>query len=143
MGKSIVWLIVFVVTIIVEAMTVGLVSIWFTIGAIGGFIASLFTNDYLIQTAVFIIISILSLIVTRPIVKKILPKGVPKTNVNELIGKTALVTKELSDKKIGQVKVSGQIWSALNKEKEILSIDTEVEILSIEGVKLIVRKKDL
>jgi len=140
--SSLFWLIVFIGLVVIELLTVGLVSVWFATGAVAAFITSYFTNNAYIQTSIFVVISIISLIITRPILKKYFNKDIVKTNVNKLIGETAIVIEELSKTNIGKVKVDGQIWSALNSEKGKIRIDSEVEILSIEGVKLIVRKKE-
>lgn len=136
------WLIIFVLTLVVEALTTSLVSIWFSIGALFSFITSYITDSALIQFLVFVVVSVIALFVTKPIVKKYFKREIIKTNCNELIGKSALVIEEITDKNMGKVKVSGQIWSALNKDKGTIDADSEVEVLSIEGVKLIVRKKD-
>lgn len=136
------WLIIFVVLVVIELLTVGLVSIWFAAGALVTFIISYFTNNIFIQIPIFIAVSIISLIATRPIIKKHFTSNIVKTNVNKLIGETAIVLEDLSKTNMGKVKVDGQIWSAINNEKGKILKDSEVEILSIEGVKLIVRKKE-
>ena len=136
------WLIVFIVLVVIELITVGLVSVWFAAGALAAFISSYFTDNILIQLPIFIVVSIVSLIATRPILKKFFSKNIVKTNVNKLIGETAIVLEDLSKTNMGKVKVDGQIWSAINSEKGRILKDSEVEILSIEGVKLIVRKKE-
>lgn len=142
MNNGSLWLIIFIITLVVEALTTSLVSIWFSIGALSSFITSYITDNTLIQIIVFVITSVIALIITKPIIKKYIKKDIIKTNCNNLIGKFALVTEEVTDKNIGKVKVDGQIWSALNKDKGTIDADSEVEVLSIEGVKLIVRKKD-
>lgn len=136
------WLIVFIVLVVIELITVGLVSVWFAAGAVAAFITSYFTNNIFIQIPIFVAISIISLIATRPILKKYFSKDIIKTNVNKLIGETAIVLEDLSKTNMGKVKVDGQIWSAINSEKGKIIKDSEVEILSIERVKLIVRKKE-
>jgi len=136
------WLIVFIVLVVIELITVGLVSVWFAAGALAAFISSYFTDNILIQLPIFIVVSIVSLIATRPILKKFFSKNIVKTNVNKLIGETAIVLEDLSKTNMGKVKVDGQIWSAINSEKGRILKDSEVEILSIEGVKLIVRKRE-
>ncbi len=142
MNNSIIWLIIFILTLIIEGLTVGLVSIWFSIGALGAFIATYFTENTIIQLFVFVIISIIALIITRPLTKKYLAKEKTKTNYNDLIGKTGIVIENITDKKMGIVKIKNQTWSAINSTKGTLKKDEEVEVLSIEGVKLIVRKKE-
>lgn len=136
------WLILVIILIIIELITVGLVSIWFAVGALASFITSYFTDNIFIQLPIFIVVSILVLIFTRPLVKKYVSKNITKTNVNKLIGETAIVIEDITKTNVGKVKIDGQIWSALNNEKGRIKKDEEVEVLSIEGVKLIVRRKD-
>lgn len=136
------WLIIFIVLVVIELLTVGLVSVWFAAGAVAAFITSYFTNNLFIQLPIFIVISIVSLLCTRPIIKKYFTNNIVKTNVNKLIGETAIVLEDLSKTNMGKVKVDGQIWSAINSEKGKIKKDEEVEVLSIEGVKLIVKKKE-
>lgn len=143
MSNGVIWLIIFIFTLLIEAITVGLVSIWFTIGSIAAFITSYFTDNIIIEIFVFVVVSIVSLIITRPLAKKYLVKKVTKTNCDTLIGKTGIVMTDITDKDMGTVKVNGQIWSALNKDKGTIIKENEVDILSIEGVKLIVRKKEI
>lgn len=140
--SSTIWLIIFIALVVIELITVGLVSVWFAAGAVAAFITSYFTDSMFIQIPIFIVVSIISLIITRPLVKKWSSKNIIKTNVNKLIGETAVVLEDLSKTNMGKVKVDGQIWSAINSEKGKILKDSEVEILSIEGVKLIVRKKE-
>jgi len=136
------WLILFIVLVVIELITVGLVSVWFAFGAVAAFITSYFTDNMFIQIPVFVVVSIVSLIVTRPLVKKWSSKNIIQTNVNKLIGETAIVLEDLSKTNIGKVKVNGQIWSAINSEKGKIKKEEEVEVLSIEGVKLIVQRKE-
>ena len=141
--NSSIWLILFIILIVIEILTTGLVCIWFAIGALISFIFSYFTNNLVIEVPIFIISSIISLIITRPILKKYFSKNIIKTNVNKLIGETGIVLESVSKTNMGKIKVDGQIWSALNSEKGSIKENTEVEVLAIEGVKLIVRKKDV
>ena len=140
--SSIFWLILFIGLLVIELITVGLVSVWFAAGALMAFITSYFTSNLFIQLPIFIIVSVVSLIITRPLIKKYFTNNIVKTNVNKLIGETGIVLEDLSKTNMGKVKVVGQIWSAINIEKGKISKDSEVEILSVEGVKLIVRKRE-
>lgn len=133
------WIGLFIILLIIEVVTTGLVTIWFAIGALAAFITSLITDSTLIQGIVFFVVSILSLIFTRPILNKYIKPKVEKINL-DLVGKTGLVTKDISEFEIGEVKVEGKYWSAKSKEK--IEKGSKVEILSIEGVKLIVKKKE-
>jgi len=140
--NSSIWLILFIVLIVIEMCTVGLVCIWFALGALVSFIISYFSNNLLIEIPIFVIVSFVALIFTRPILQKYFKKNIIKTNVNKLIGETGIVIEDVTKTNMGKIKVDGQIWSALNSEKGRIEKDTEVEVLSVEGVKLIVRKKE-
>lgn len=95
----------------------------------------------MVQMWVFIIISVLSLIFTKPLVKNKLNFKKTETNADRVIGKTAIVTDEINSEKFaGEVKVNGQMWSAISYENEIIEKDSKVKILDIEGVKLVVEK---
>ena len=132
------WLVIFMILLLIELCTVNLVSIWFAIGALGGVVAATVTNNVTIQVIVFIVVSIISLLITKPIVKKIRTRKITPTNLDRVIGKEGLVTKEISKNSFGEVKIGGCIWTATSKEK--IEKDTQVKVLQIEGVKLVVEK---
>ena len=135
------WLALIVAFIIVEACTYQLVCIWFAIGSIGGLFASMATDNVLIQAAVFTFLSALMLICLRPAVRRVLkPKGL-KTNVDGLIGKEIMITKDVSnaDEK-GEGKVNGLIWSVRSADNEPIPKGTCALIEKVEGVKLIVKE---
>lgn len=134
------WLILFVILIILELCTINLTTIWFAFGALLAYVTSLFFDNLLIQTTVFLVVSVATLIFTRPIVKKYLLKKPSRTNADMLIGKVGIVTKEIVKDNVGEVKIDGKYWSAKSNKK--IKEGSKVEILSIEGVKLIVEKKE-
>ncbi len=135
-----VWLIFFVILVIIELITVNLVTIWFALGALITSLVSLYTTDTVILLAFFVITSLLLLILTKPVVKKLKVKKVVATNLDQVIGKTGIVSVPIEKDKIGEVKVLGKTWSAYS-DKEI-SKDKKVKILSISGVKLKVEEKE-
>lgn len=137
------WLIIFFILLVIELITVGLVSLWFMAGSLVTFIVSYFTDNLFIQLPIFLVTSILFLIFTRPLINKYFRKNIIKTNVNKLIGEEGIVLEDVTKTNMGKVKVDGQIWSAINHEKGRIKKDEEIEVLAIEGVKLIVRKKDV
>ena len=134
------WLLLFIVLIIIELLTVNLTTIWFAFGSFVAYILSFFVSDILVQTIIFLVSSIVLLIFTRPIVKKFLVKEEVKTNADMLIGKRCIVTKEITRNETGEVKVNGQYWTAKANKK--IKAGSEAIILSIEGVKLIVKEKE-
>ena len=134
-----VWLIFIIILVIIELITVNLVTIWFALGALITSLVSLYTTDTVILLAFFVITSLLLLILTKPVVKKLKVKKVVATNLDQVIGKTGIVSVPIEKDKIGEVKVLGKTWSAYS-DKEI-SKDKKVKILSISGVKLKVEEK--
>lgn len=121
-------------------MTTNLVTIWFAFGSLCAFISSYFTNSIIIELIVFIIFTILSLIFTKPILDKYIKKDTIKTNIDMIIGKTGIVTEDITPLKCGRVKLQGKSFMAISN-KEIKK-DKKVEILKIEGVKVIVKEKE-
>ena len=128
------WLVLFVVLALFELVTVNLVSIWFSFGALITTFVSLVTDNLMIHLAVFTISSILLLLLTKPFVKKIKRREVVPTNLDRVIGKVGVVTEKIENDGIGEVKVLGKRWSAYsNKEIEV---NRKIKVLSINGVKL-------
>ena len=137
-----IWLAVIVICLIIEAVTLGLTTIWFAGGALIAFIASLFRVPIAIQFFLFFIVSLALLFLTRPIAIKYFNKDRIKTNVDTLIGKQDVVISEINNLKgEGTVILEGKEWTARSNAKhEILEDGMVVKILRIEGVKLIVEK---
>ncbi len=135
------WLVAMIIFIVVEAVSVGLLTIWFAFGALVALIASYFQLSFMVQVAIFAITSLLLLFYTRPIIKKFITPRSVKTNAESLIGKKAVVIKEITEHAYGQVKVGAQVWTAKATTQETINKDSEVIIDAIEGVKLIVKKQ--
>ena len=133
------WLMIFIVLLLIEICTVNLVSIWFACGALLSFLTAMFTNNIFIQLGVFIVVSIFTLLITKPIIKKVKGEKVA-TNLDRVIGMTAVVTEDIKRNEVGEVKVAGKRWSAISKKS--IKKGEEVIVDKIEGVKLIVSKKE-
>ncbi len=140
--NSVLWIIFLVVFLIIEALTVNLVTTWFAIGSLGALVAASLGAEPLWQIVTFLCVSAISLIIARPIIKKhIKTKAVP-TNADRVIGKTGIVTEDITnDKFAGQVSVSGREWSAVTNDNSPLCVGTRVKVKEISGVKLIVEKE--
>lgn len=134
-----VWLIIAGLFFVAEIITVGFLVFWFGVGALIAMIVSFFTSNIIIQTAVFILSSSILLLATKPFVKKFVDVKPTKTNAFSIIGKKALVIKEINSHSVGQIKINGEVWSAESENDEIIPKDSEVEILQIKGVKAIVK----
>ncbi len=138
-----IWLGVIVCAVVVEALTLSLVSVWFVPGAFVAMILSCIPGIPLwVQIAVCLAISLLLFIFLKPLLKKFIVKNRVATNADALIGEEAVVTEKISNLEgVGQVKVRGQIWTARAESKDVVYEPGEVlHVLSIQGVKLICKK---
>lgn len=133
-----IWLIIAGLFFIGEIITVGFLVFWFGVGALLAMIVSFFTSNIIIQTTVFIISSAILLFVTKPFVKKFVDVKPTNTNAFSIIGKKALVIKEINSHSVGQIKINGEVWSAEAENDETITEGSEVEIVKINGVKAIV-----
>lgn len=138
----IIWLVLMVAFLAAEALTVGLISIWFAGGALVALILAFFNIAPLIQVIAFFAASICLLVFTRKIFVEKLNTGKEQTNVDALIGEIGQVIATINPMEVGQVKIKGQVWSAL-ADDQLLTIEegSYVTVKAIEGVKLIVVPK--
>lgn len=137
------WTALTILLILVEASTAYFVSIWFAGGAFVALIASLLEVDILWQITIFVIVTIILLIATKPVVKKLRTKNDEKTNVDALIGKTAVITEDITDNNsTGAAKLEGKYWSARSKNGNDIQKGQLVTVEAINGVKLIVNIKE-
>ena len=133
------WLIAAGVFFIAEIFTVGFLIFWLGVAALIAMIVSFFTSNIIIQTSVFVISSALLLFLTKPLVKKVSKEDTVPTNVFAIIGKKAVVIKDINCiEGTGQIKVNGEVWSAEGINGKDIPKDSEVEIVEIRGVKAIV-----
>ena len=137
---AIVWAVFIVVTAIIELQTSDLVTIWFTIGAVGALIAALFKLDIWIQLVIFLAISTICILLTRPLAKKLQQKEIIRTNSDKVIGKIGVITKTIVAEDIGEVKVDGKEWRAINNDGLTFEVGEKVIVEAISGTKLIVSK---
>lgn len=139
---GILWMILFVIFLIIEACTVGLTAIWMAGGCLAAFVAQRYGAGFMFQFTVFFIVSLVLFVFTKPFVQKYVNKGHTKTNYEELIGKNAKVTETIDNiNNKGTAVLNGQEWTARSsREEEIIEKDTIVKVVRISGVKLIVQK---
>ena len=110
--SSLVWLILLIAFVVVEALTVSLVSIWFAAGAVAALIVSGFTSSWLVQFAVFAVVSAVALAATRPLVKKRMTARRVPTNADINVGRKAQVLVEVTPDVTGRVRLDGVDWNA-------------------------------
>ena len=135
-----VWLVAIIILGFIEAITEGIVSIWFVISGLLALIVSLFTDVFLIQFAIFVIVGIILMITTRASVSKYLKVNPVRTNLDRVIGMKGIVTEDIKKDKYGEVRVDGKRWTAYSKDGKVIKKDEFVEILNIDGNKLAVKK---
>ena len=134
------WLAAIVIFLVLESVTYQYICIWFAGGALGALIASLAGASVTVQMTVFFIVSALLLILTRPAVKKLMSKKGIKTNVEKIPGKYALVTEKIDNTHgTGKVKLDGMEWTARSTDESIIEEGTKVLVVSVSGVKLMVK----
>lgn len=140
MEAIIFWAVITVLLLIFEAITVQLVTIWFAAGGLVALVASLFSAPFWLQIVLFIVVSLFLLLLTKPLVRKVLKKTMVPTNSDRVIGQIGFVTETINNiEGQGQVNMSGTIWTARSsKEEKIIEKEAKIKALSIDGVKLIV-----
>ena len=139
----IIWLVVFVISIIAEAVTAELVSIFFCAGSLVALIVSFIPGvDWWVEVVLFVVISGASLLGLRPLMKKFLNKEKRATNVDEMIGKRGVMLKGCDETNPGEIKFNGVIWTAINLvDNEEIKENEKVVIVGVDGNKLIVKKE--
>ena len=139
------WLILIIVLVVLEIITLGLTTIWFAGGALAGFILSMLDVSPVIQWAALCAVSLILLFCTRPWAMRYFnSQKKVKTNVDSLIGKTAVITAAVSNLETqGEAVVNGMTWTARSSDDSVqIPEGTLVEILAVQGVKLIVKEKE-
>lgn len=135
----IVWLAAMFFFLAVEAGTVGLVSIWFAVGSLGGLIAAALGASLPVQIIVCVVVSGASLAAVRPLVKKYMNPKLVKTNVDAIVGKHAIVTEDISNlMATGAVKVGSVTWTARSTNGRNIPKGSVIRVDRVEGVKLYV-----
>ncbi|MDR1734111.1 MAG: NfeD family protein [Oscillospiraceae bacterium] len=137
----IIWLIVTVASVILEALSMQLFSIWFAVGGLAAVISNLVGANIQVQAVLFVVVTGAALIATRPLVKHLLLSRSVPTNSDMVIGQVGTVVEAISNlESKGIVKVGGQEWTARSEDGSDIPEGNAVNILRVEGVKLIVRQ---
>ena len=139
MTPNIVWISLVILFGIAEAVTVGLTSLWFAVGALGALLCAMLGGAVWLQIVVFLVISGLMLVLVRPLTRKYLVPHYAPTNADRVIGAAAIVSETIDNLQgRGQVKVAGQVWTARSDTGEVIEQGASVRVLRIEGVKVFV-----
>ncbi|MCL2128590.1 MAG: NfeD family protein [Treponema sp.] len=134
-----IWVALVIIFALIEVFTLGLTTVWFAISALVMVFLSFLKIPLPFQVFIFLIMSALLLVFTRPVAIKKFKMGKEKTNVDSLIGKHALVIKKIGEFEKGEVKINGLIWSARSEDNSDIAEETKCEVLRVEGVQLVVR----
>lgn len=139
---TVIWIVLLVLFLILEGVTVQLVSAWFALGALCALLANLCGVGVVWQIVLFLVVSAICLIATRPLVKKMTATKIQKTNADRCIGAEAVVLEEINNlKSTGLVKAMGNTWTARAEDGSVIPKDAVVIVRKMDGVKLIVSQQ--
>ena len=138
----IIWLIITVVMSVIELMTMGLVTIWFAAGAVVALLLSLIGAPMWLQIAAFLVVSVVVLILVRPIAMTHFNNRLKKTNIDALVGRKLIAKTDIDNLKgIGKVDMDGSTWLAASTDDNVtIHAGEEVVITKVVGAKLIVER---
>lgn len=134
------WIAAIIILTIAEILSINLTTIWYVVSAIVALILSFFDDNFIIQFGVFAVLGTILLITTKPLLTRLLKVDEVKTNLDRVIGMEGIVTESITKFEIGEVKVDGKKWSAISDND--IEEGSTIVVLSIDGVKLKVRKKE-
>ena len=141
---AIMWLILLVVFLLAEAATVGVVSMWFALGALAAMVTALLHGPVWLQTVLFVVVSTGLLLSLRPLVRKYLSPNLTATNVDSVVGSTGIVTAAIDNvSAAGQVKLGAMEWTARSPSGQPIPVGTLVKVDKIEGVKAYVTPAEI
>ena len=138
----IVWLVLFVLMLVIEALGPALVSIWFSFGALIALIVSFIPGiPWWVEVIVFLVISIATLLALRPLARKYFKRNSVRTNVDSFVGKRGYVIEDITLLRPGAVKIGDVSWTAIPvKEDETILENEIIEVVAVNGNKLTVKK---
>ncbi len=142
-GEVIFWIVALILFLVLEAVTVGLASIWFAIGSLAAMICAIVGGPIWLQAVWFVVVSAITLILTRPLVKKFVNGRTVATNADRNIGRTAIVTERIDNLAgTGSVKLDGVEWTARSVDDErTIPVNARVVVREIRGVKVVVEPR--
>ena len=136
------WIVVMILAVIVEISTTVLVSVWFAAGAFIAMLAAFLGASPTAQVLLFLLVSILALVVARPLARRYVDPHIVPTNADRLLGTEGKVTETIDNENAsGAVYADGKTWTARSADGEVIPAGETVEIVSMESIKLIVRPK--
>lgn len=139
---NLIWLGLFILLLVIEIITVGLTTIWFAAGALAALAANVLGADFFVQVIIFLAVSVVLLIFTRPWAEKHFNRNRVRTNYERVIGKVIRITEKVDNlNQTGKSVVDGQEWTVRSKkDSDIFEAGTLARVVAVSGVKLIVEK---
>lgn len=139
---NLIWLGLFILLLVIEIITVGLTTIWFAAGALAALAANVLGANLIIQIIIFLAVSVVLLIFTRPWAEKHLNRKRVRTNYEREIGKVIRITEKVDNMdQTGKSVVDGQEWTVRSRnDSDIFEAGTLARVVAVSGVKLIVEK---
>ena len=139
---NLIWLGLFILLLVIEIITVGLTTIWFAAGALAALAANVMGADLIIQIIIFLAVSVVLLIFTRPWAEKHLNRKRVRTNYEREIGKVIRITEKVDNlDQTGKSVVYGQEWTVRSRnDSDIFEAGALARVVAVSGVKLIVEK---
>ena len=139
-NQLIFWAVVFLIASLAEFATLQLVSVWFAIGAVAAFISAFFL-PFGFQLTIFVAVSLLSFIATRPLIKKLMVQKIVPTNIDKEIGCRALVIETIDSRtKTGRIRLNGVDWNAYTSDGSVIEKEEAVLVKQISGTSVLVEK---
>ena len=138
---TIFWLILVAVMLVIEIFTMGLTTIWFSLGAVAAAIAAGLGAPLWVQILLFTVVSVVIMILVRPFALKVMDRNRTRTNIDEVIGKQAEVIEPIDNQKEqGKVRFRGVEWMARSVDGSTVAAGDVVTVEEVSGVKLLVKK---
>jgi membrane protein implicated in regulation of membrane protease activity len=136
---NVIWLVLLIAFVMVEAATVSVVSLWFAAGALAALVAAMLGAQLWLQVLLFAVVSAVLLIALRPVIRKHFTPKLTRTNVDAIVGKTCLCVTAIDNLAAsGQVKIGDVEWTARSTTGEPIAVGTQVKVDRVEGVKVYV-----
>lgn len=136
-----IWIGLSIAAVVVELITpTALVSIWFAVGGVIAVLLAFLDLPVWLQIAAFVVVSLVSMLIVRPIAAKYLRGNTVATNADRCIGEIGIVTKKITEEAWGEVKINGAIWSAVSLDAGSIEEHENVKVIAIEGAKLLVKR---
>ena len=138
----IIWLVLLIAFVAVEAATVSVVSLWFAAGSFVALLAALLGGPVWLQIVLFVVVSAALLLALRPVVKKLFTPRLTATNVDAVLGQEGFVIEAIDNvHAVGRVKLGANEWSARSTDGQPIEAGTRIRADRVEGVKLFVKMK--